>query len=31
MGHIQLGFARQVPIKKCVGRQEATAGHHACR
>src|SRR6218665_445813 len=33
MGHNQLQIARQVlrSYTKCVGRQEASAGHHACK
>ena len=33
MGHNQLQIARQVlkPYIKCVGRQEASAGHHVCK
>src|SRR6218665_629690 len=33
MGHNKLQITRQVlkPYTKCVGRQEARAGHHACK
>jgi|SRR6218665_32468 len=33
MGHNQLQIARQVlkSYTKCIGRQEAIAGHHACK
>src|SRR6218665_869596 len=33
MGHNQFEIARQVlkPYIKCVGRQEVSAGHHACK